>query len=240
MSSLPSFVELMSSLGLEDGASLSWNPSSSPYLRPRFPSDASSVSDLDDENESSRRQPAFDTGAYLFVSSTDCDQRDRVSFMESDIPRVSRHGKGRYCPYSVTSIPRKGSLTMLFDTSKSTRAPSTSPHPSPNSRPTRGLRSSPSGRLSRRGSETWPQEADIHATTPISTFLRRKSVQMSPTSAMFPRQASDEPMAIPALPALLSSFVFPPPAPESSESPAEDLDLDPPGLIASSSDADAN
>lgn len=104
MSSLPSFVELMSSLGLEDGASpLSWNSSPSPYLRPRFHSDDSSASDLDDEHESSRQQPAFNTGAYLFVS-TDYDQRDRASFMDSDIPRVSRHGKGRYCPYSVSSV----------------------------------------------------------------------------------------------------------------------------------------
>ncbi len=93
----------MSSLGLEDGASLSWNPSSSPYLRPRFHSDASSSSDLDEEHESSRQQHTFNTGAYLFVS-TDCDRRDRASFMESDIPRVSRHGKGRYSPYSVTSV----------------------------------------------------------------------------------------------------------------------------------------
>ncbi|KAH8999354.1 hypothetical protein EDB92DRAFT_1941006 [Lactarius akahatsu] len=235
MSSLPSFVELMSSLGLEDGASLSWNPSSSPYLRPRFHSDASTSSDLDDDEQ----QHNFNTGAYLFVS-TDCDRRDRVGFMESDIPRVSRHGKGRYSPYSVTSITRKGSLPTLSDASISTRAPSTSPVPSPSSRATRGLRSSPSGRLSRRGSETWSQEADIHATTPISTFLRRKSVQMSPTSASFPRSASDEPMApvaIPALPALLSSFIFPPPAPELSESPAEDSD--PPGLMATA-DADAN
>ncbi|KAH9179951.1 hypothetical protein EDB89DRAFT_1924107 [Lactarius sanguifluus] len=230
MSSLPSFVELMSSLGLEDGASLSWNPSSSPYLRPRFHSDASTSSDLDDE-----QQHNFNTGAYLFVS-TDCDRRDRVGSMESDIPRVSRHGKGRYSPYSVTSW----SLPTLSDASISTRAPSTSPLPSPSSRATRGLRSSPSGRLSRRGSETWSQEADTHATTPISTFLRRKSVQMSPTSASFPRSASDEPMApvaIPALPALLSSFIFPPPAPDPSESPAEDLD--PPGLMATT-DADAN
>ncbi|KAH9050046.1 hypothetical protein EDB84DRAFT_723343 [Lactarius hengduanensis] len=236
MSSLPSFVELMSSLGLEDGASLSWNPSSSPYLRPRFHSDASTSSDLDDE-----QQHTFNTGAYLFVS-TDCDRRDRVGFMETDIPRVSRHGKGRYSPYSVTTIPRKGSLPTLSDASISTRAPSTSPLPSPSSRATRGLRSSPSGRLSRRGSETWSQEADTHATTPISTFLRRKSVQMSPTSASFPRSASDEPMApvaIPALPALLSSFIFPPPAPELSESLAEDSDSDPPGLMATA-DADAN
>ena len=56
---------------------------------------------------------------------------------------------------------------------------------------------------------------------------------------MFPRLATDEPMAIPALPALLSSFVFPPPTPDSSESPAEDFDFDPPGLMTTS-DADAN
>jgi hypothetical protein len=104
MSSLPSFVELMSSLGLEDGASLTWNPSSSPYLRPRFHSNASSSSDPDDEQESPGPQPTtFNTGAYLFVS-TDYEQRDRASFMDADIPRVSRHGKDRYCPYAVTSV----------------------------------------------------------------------------------------------------------------------------------------
>lgn len=45
------------------------------------------------------------------------------------------------------------------------------------------------------------------------------------------------PVAIPALPALLSSFVFPPPAPEPSESLTGDLD--PPGLMATS-ETDAN
>jgi len=96
-----------------------------------------------------------------------------------------------------------------FEAGKAKRAPSTSPLPSPNPRATRGSRSSPNGRVSPRASETWPTE---HATTPISTYLRRKSPQMSPTSATFPRSAFDEPMApvaIPALPALLSSFVFP-------------------------------
>src|SRR6266404_6775550 len=90
--------------------------------------------------------------------------------------------------------------------------PSTSPLSSPRTRATRGPRSSPNGRLSRRGSETWLHEADFQFNTPISTFLRRKSPQMSPTSETFPRTEFDEPLApvaIPALPALLPSFVFP-------------------------------
>jgi len=234
MSSLPSFVELMSSLGLEDAASLSRDTPS--FLRPRSHSNASSSSGVDDEREPSPRQYA-PTGTYLFVSA-DHDRRDSTSFTDIDIPRVSRHGKGRYSPYPVDTIPRKGSLPSLFEPRKAKRTPSTSPLPSPHSRPTRGLRSSPNGRLSRRGSETWC-EGDVHASTPISTFLRRKSPQMSPTSATFPRSAFDEPLApvaIPALPALLSSFVFPQHVAEPS-SPSGDLDH--PVLMATTT-AEAN
>ena len=102
MSSLPSFVELMSSLGLEDGASLPRNTRS--FLRPRSHSNASSSSDIDDEPELSCHQYT-PTGAYLFVPA-DHDRRDRTSFGDIDVPRVSRHGngKGRYSPYSVDSV----------------------------------------------------------------------------------------------------------------------------------------
>ncbi|KAH9978035.1 hypothetical protein BGW80DRAFT_1456153 [Lactifluus volemus] len=205
-SPLPSFVELMSSLGLEDGTSLPCGPR--PFLRPRSHSNASSSSDIDDERDLPHQRYA-NAGTYLFVSS-DCDRRDQhTNSLDMDNPRLSRQGKGRYSPYPVAAIPRKGSVPALFETGKAKRAPSTSPLPSPNPRATRGSRSSPNGRVSPRASETWPTE---HATTPISTYLRRKSPQMSPTSATFPRSAFDEPMApvaIPALPALLSSFVFP-------------------------------
>ncbi|KAI0301782.1 hypothetical protein B0F90DRAFT_1816689 [Multifurca ochricompacta] len=200
MSPLPSFVELMSSLGLEDGASRSRNTS---FL------------------------PAHAPGAYLFVPA-DHDRRDRGNFMDIDVPRVSRHGQGRYSPYFIASVPRKGSLPALFESGKTRMASSASPLPSPRSRASRvSSGHSPNGRLSRRGSETWLHEPDFHATTPISTFLRRKSPQMSPTSALFPRSAFDEPLApvaIPALPALLSSFVFPPPSPEPSSPQSEDLE----------------
>ncbi|KAH9963162.1 hypothetical protein BC827DRAFT_146693 [Russula dissimulans] len=234
MSSLPSFVELMSSLGLEDGASLSRGRPS--FLRPRSHSNASSSSGIEDDREHSP-QPYAPTGAYLFVSA-DHDRRDFTSFTDIDVPRVSRHGKGRYSPYPVDAVPRKGSPPSLFEPRKAKRTPSTSPLPSPRSRPTRGPRSSPNGRLSRRGSETWC-EGDAHASTPISTFLRRKSPQMSPTSATFPRSAFDEPLApvaIPALPALLSAFVFPQHAAEPS-SPRDDLDQ--PVLMATTT-AEAN
>ncbi|KAI0269227.1 hypothetical protein BC834DRAFT_841821 [Gloeopeniophorella convolvens] len=211
MSSLPSFVELMSSLGLEDEASVSQNPPS--FLRPRSHSNASSSSDPDDEAESPRHQSAFD-GSYLFAP-VDYDLRDRDGCTDVDIPRVSRHGKGRYSPYLVASVPRKGSLPALFEagiSGRPKRALSTSPLPSPCYRTNRSPRSPPSGRSSRRGSEAWSHGSDLQATTPISTFVRRKSPQMSPTSATFPRSAFDEPMApvaIPALPTLLSSFAFP-------------------------------
>ncbi|KAI0254314.1 hypothetical protein BJV78DRAFT_1280320 [Lactifluus subvellereus] len=231
MSSLPSFVELMSSLGLEDGASL---PARS-FLRPRSHSNASSSSDIDDERDLPHQQYA-NAGAYLFVSALH-DRRDRTP--DIDVPRVSRHGKDRYSPYPIAAIPRKGSSPALFEAGKAKRAPSTSPLPSPRSRVTHGSRSSPNGRVSpRRGSETWSHEADLHATTPISTYLRRKSPQMSPTSATFPRSASDEPMApvaIPALPPLLSSFIFPQPVPEPS-SPSEILE--PQVLMATTAAAD--
>jgi len=223
MSSLPSFVELMSSLGLEDGASLPHTPRS--FLRPRSHSNASSSSSIDDERDLPYQQYA-NAGAYLFVPAH-YDRRDRnTNSIDVDVPRVSRHGKDRYSPYSIAATPRKASSPTLSEGGKAKRAPSTSPLPSPRSRVTRGSRSSPNGRVSPRGSETWSQEADFHATTPISTYLRRKSPQMSPTSATFPRSAFDEPMApvaIPALPPLLSSFIFPQPVPEPS-SPSDNLE----------------
>jgi len=237
MSSLPSFVELMSSLGLEDGASSL--PRTTPtFLRPRSHSNASSSSsDIDDEHEAPRPQYAT-TGTYLFAPA-DHDRHDYTSFVDIDAPRVSRHGKGRYSPYSMDSVPRKESLPSLFDTGKAKRAPSTSPLPSPRSRASRGPRSSPNGRSSRRGSETWLHDTDFHASTPISTYLRRKSPQMSPTSGSFPRSAFDEPLApvaIPALPALLSSFVFPQPAAQPS-SPSGNLE---PQALVGNGTTDAN
>ena len=114
MSALPSFVELMSSLGLEDGASSL--PRTTPtFLRPRSHSNASSSSsDIDDEREAPRQQYAT-TGTYLFVPA-DHDRNDCTSLVDIDAPRVSRHGKGRYSPYSFDSVrthPCQSNITYL-------------------------------------------------------------------------------------------------------------------------------
>jgi hypothetical protein len=90
----------MSSLGLEDGASLP--PSSRSFLRPRSHSNASSSSDIDDEREIPRQQYT-PPGAYLFIPA-DHDRHDFTSPMDIDAPRVSRHGKGRYSPYLTDSV----------------------------------------------------------------------------------------------------------------------------------------
>ena len=100
MSSLPSFEELMSSLGLEDGSSHPHNVRS--FLRPRSHSNASSSSDIDDEREHSPQQYT-PSGTYLFVSA-DCDRRDCSNLVDVDGPRVSRHSKGRYSPYPTDSV----------------------------------------------------------------------------------------------------------------------------------------
>ena len=81
MSSLPSFVELMSSLGLEDGASHPHTVRS--FLRPRSHSNASSSSDIDDEREHSPQQYT-PPGAYLFVSA-DYDRRDCSNLVDIDV-----------------------------------------------------------------------------------------------------------------------------------------------------------
>lgn len=63
---------------------------------------------------------------------------------------------------------------------------------------------------------------------------------MSPTSGSFPRSAFDEPLApvaIPALPALLSSFVFPQPAAQPSSPNGGNLE---PQALVGNGTADAN
>jgi hypothetical protein len=101
-SPLPSFVELMSSLGLEDGPSLPCGPRA--FLRPRSHSNASSSSDIDDEHDLPHQRYA-NAGTYLFVSSSDYDRRDQyTNSLDTDNPRLSRQGKGRYSPYPTAAV----------------------------------------------------------------------------------------------------------------------------------------
>ncbi|KAJ7667826.1 hypothetical protein DFH06DRAFT_230664 [Mycena polygramma] len=196
MTTLPSFVELMSSLGLDQTApapeSASPSPRSSPSSSPRMPSVTPP------SPTKSRSSPSLrDAGA-------------------------SRNRLARYSPYSpVFQSSRRGSLSSVSSSSSdyerpTVRAYSTSPHPpsSPRSRKRHGNNLT----VNVYGSNT-----DLSANTPISTYVRRKTPGASPTSPTFPREgvdsltdspsASPMPFSIPTLPSLFprsaSSDSFP-------------------------------
>ncbi|KAJ7276238.1 hypothetical protein B0H12DRAFT_1227410 [Mycena haematopus] len=203
MTTLPSFVELMSSLGLDQTApaperSTSSSPRSSPSSSPRMPSV------IPPSPTKSRSSPSLrDAGA-------------------------SRNRLARYSPYSPVFplSSRRGSLSSVSSNSSSeydrptARAYSTSPRPP----------SSPRARKRHGNNLTvnvYGSSGDLSATTPISTYVRRKTPGASPTSPIFPRDAQESPSASPmpfSIPTLPSLF----PRSASSESfpltPNSDLD----------------
>lgn len=98
---LPSFVELMQSLGLTDE-----RQATHPFSHSRsssLSSTTSSSSYADDELGSPRqRHSTYPTGKYLLVPS----RHERIHYgNDLDIePSVQLRGKGRYSPYGVSSV----------------------------------------------------------------------------------------------------------------------------------------
>ncbi|KAF8897358.1 hypothetical protein BD779DRAFT_369631 [Infundibulicybe gibba] len=204
MTTLPSFEELMASLGLDQAVntsvqSLSPRPSPSP---PPRPSSTRTIS------------PAR--------SNTSTPVRDNIS-----IRRVAR-----YTPYSPPfPSPRRGSLSSLSASAETQRSPTRSQSTSPRipSSPLQRRRSSKSGRgltVNVYGSRT-----DLAANTPISIYVRRKTPGTSPTSPTFPRELRCDspgdqarPFTLPTLPPLF------PQSPSSDSfpiTPNSDTDLHP-------------
>ncbi|KAJ7283820.1 hypothetical protein C8J57DRAFT_1432830 [Mycena rebaudengoi] len=184
MTTLPSFVELMSSLGLDQATSVpegstSSSPRSSPTSSPRLPSVTPP------SPTKSRSSPSL---------------RDVAA---------SRSKLARYSPYSPVFqlSSRRGSLSSVSSTSSdyerpTVRAYSTSPHPpsSPRARRRHGNNLSVN---------VYGSNSDLSANTPISTYVRRKTPGASPTSPTFPREALDSPSASPmpfSIPTLPSLF----------------------------------
>ena len=100
---------------------------------------------------------------------------------------------------------------------RSVQALSTSPRLSP-------ISASFRGRRSRRPDNLNLSDADLMGYTPISSYLRRKTPQNSPTSPTFARDrdtAVAHPLTIPALPTLLSPASF---ATQSSDSEDDEMD----------------
>ncbi|KIK90990.1 hypothetical protein PAXRUDRAFT_655398 [Paxillus rubicundulus Ve08.2h10] len=162
MAALPSFIELMASLGLDGEPKPS--PSCISTTRSRSAS-CSSVSSIASSNQGcTPTSPSFDASSESFSRDLDVDRR---------------HGSGRlrtvrYSPYISAS--------------------STSPR----------LSSSPSRHrpLSLQFSKN---TRELHASTPISSYVRRKTPQNSPTAATFSHRIHAERPETITLPSLLSA-----------------------------------
>ncbi|KAA1466133.1 hypothetical protein DENSPDRAFT_14163 [Dentipellis sp. KUC8613] len=210
MAPLPSFVELMASLGIEEGTPVSAGQSRT-HSRGSSVSSAASSSSRGDENDYQQPQ----SGNYLLVPARYSEGWKYNGDSDVESPCLSRHGKGRYSPYS--SVAKRKSAPSLHPSLQNgtpDRATSASPLRSP-----RFSQSPRLERMSRRRGHTWTGEPELPAITPISTFVRRKSPHSpsgSPTTSTFPASVVEPPtiiplapVAIPALPTLLPSFCRP-------------------------------
>jgi hypothetical protein len=159
---LPSFVDLMASLGLDQAAHQPEPSSPSPRSSPTSPAFAHRR--LPDSVSRVRSQPSL---------------RERND--GSRVPRVTR-----YSPYSGMSTSRRGSTssTSAFspDNKSLVRPLSTSPRLEPLRRRTAG------GRLTVNQYES---TSDLNADTPISTYIRKRTPGASPTSSDFSSATGD-------------------------------------------------
>jgi len=185
MTTLPSFVELMSSLDKHSERSSS--PTSTSSSAPSSPHPVTT-------------RPIL---------------QDHIS--------PSRHRVARYSPYLL--FTRRGSLPSASHTTTEfhqPRASSTSPR----------LLSSP-GVRKRNGTtlstNIYGSVSDLTANTPISTYVRRKTPSISPTSPTFPPDDSATsslmPFSLPTLPSLfpqaMDYYSFPPMPKADMQQPSE-------------------
>ncbi|KAF8205134.1 hypothetical protein BJ912DRAFT_1074295 [Pholiota molesta] len=203
MASLPSFVELMASLGLEQTKAapvVERSPSPAPSSCPGSPCST--------ENR--------DLPPLRSTSSPSLSLKDATN---------TKH-RARYSPYSaaVPLTKRRDSLSSVsssdFDSS---------PLSATFFLPSRPTSSRPRRYRNKPSVNTYGSSSDLAADTPISTYVRRKTPGTSPTSPSFSRDSGYEssspdqmPFSIPSLPMLLphsaSSDSFP-------HTPSSDLDM---------------
>ncbi|KAH0839653.1 hypothetical protein J3R83DRAFT_571 [Lanmaoa asiatica] len=182
-SALPSFIELMASLGLDNDAKQS--PPRITTSRSRSDS-GSSVSSLGSSNPGcSPISPSFAISSESISRDVDTDRRHGSSRLRAI----------RFSPYiSPISSARQSSSTSLTPSVEEVENGQRSASPRLSSSP---ARNKPSPLQSTKNSR------ELHATTPISGYARRRTPQNSPTMATFPHRVhADRPETI-VLPSLL-------------------------------------
>ncbi|EGO01785.1 hypothetical protein SERLA73DRAFT_177283 [Serpula lacrymans var. lacrymans S7.3] len=202
-SALPSFIELMASLGLNDARTSQSDASQTTRSRSCSVSSSTSSSSIQSLSPSSSRSSFGD------VSPRDLESERRSNHAGSRV-RVAR-----YNPYAPPhTCVKRSSMSSLTDQTE-LETPSRSHSSSPRS---------PSPRITRRPSPLRFQKllgeldrgTELPANTPISTYVRRKTPQHSPTVSTFSHRYTDRPSTISppslipfSLPTLPSAFVAP-------------------------------
>jgi len=214
MTNLPSFIELMATLGIDNNANVSeFQARNSSHSRSSSSSSASSPRLF---SISSTSRQAHKTRSIPSLRDLESDRR----------LGLNRHRTARYSPYSFGhSDGRRESLPYIAG------------HGVESERPLRPLSTSPkSCSLSSSGRHVPPQLENIsgyseelshfplenQADTPISSYVRRKTPQTSPISPTFPRYIFHEqtrehtpisspstmPFLLPTLPSIHSDVTF--------------------------------
>ncbi|KAL4076023.1 hypothetical protein V8B97DRAFT_1924730 [Scleroderma yunnanense] len=181
MTGLPSFIDLMSTLGLDGNT----KPSSC-ISRSRSGS-CSSVSSFGSSNrDPSPVSPTFNLSSDAFPRDLDVDRRHTST----------RSRAARYTPYTPTStLAKQSSTSSLVVSNEDPKGESRSSPSKSSSSPSR-RRPSPL-QFSKNGRED-------PASTPISSYLRRKTPQNSPTVATFTQRDPVERPETITLPSLIS------------------------------------
>ncbi|KAH8113374.1 hypothetical protein DFH11DRAFT_1727851 [Phellopilus nigrolimitatus] len=215
MAALPSFVELMSSLGLQTDSSGAQSPA-------RASSHSPSPSASPPLQDSSRSSMDVDDSPAIIIS------QHEPSNQSGEFKRRASSGNiraARFSPYS--SAPRRGSMSELADRQRDQerffKAPKSNISSSRRSS-ANNVKPPPTPRLAERRSRRGSLErlnAVATSCTPISSFARRRSPHSSPTSPSFSkrqpvRSASaglNSPVMLPTLPPMLAesfaAFSFP-------------------------------
>ncbi|CCM01692.1 uncharacterized protein FIBRA_03756 [Fibroporia radiculosa] len=234
MTTLPSFVELMASLGLDNSA----RPATldthvgpacfgSHFHHSRTSSTSSSCSSFSSAPSGTVSPPhpsiTVDEPQSYSVSRRESSPSGRDWESERRPVRVAR-----YSPYvpTISHTRKKSAPTILEEEpAERMRALSTSPYLSPATCNMNRRSSSGTLQSARRPHKLALSERDLAVNTPISTFVRRKTPQASPSSPTFPHRRRSrasslaQPVSIPTLP-----FVFP--APTTYRYPSSDLSED--------------
>ncbi|KAH8106212.1 hypothetical protein BXZ70DRAFT_1004486 [Cristinia sonorae] len=229
MTALPSFVELMASLGIDsDRPDIKDSPAHAHHSRSSSYSSTSSV--LSRGSASNLPHSQGSPSPSILIS-----RHPSSSSLNRDGDAERRRSRSRYSPYSPSiSHMRRGSVPTLSageieGQQQPSRALSTSPVPNLTTRSV-GRRSSALGLggSNRRPEKLSLVDGDFIANTPISTFVRRKTPQSSPISPTFPHRKRSTSPSAPVLIPQLPTFIFPQlPTISGGSSPSSDSEDDP-------------